>query len=118
MTRADKPKLGFWNGSLSGPGVILFIPWVIVVLLGFVVYAFFMAVVVRIVCALRGRYAIFVNSNSPVWQDHIATNILPRLPSDAVILNWSDHLKWKSFSFPVRLFRHYGGDRGGRGVRP
>jgi hypothetical protein len=53
---------------------------------------------------------VFVHSNSPVWQDYIAANILPRLPSDAVVLNWSEHLKWKWFSFPVRVFRLFGAD--------
>lgn len=102
--------MGFWNRFFSGPGVILLIPWVIVVLLGFALYALSMALVVRMVSLVRGRYIVFVHSNSPVWQDYIAASILPRLPTDSVILNWSDHLKWKWLSFLVRVFRLYGGD--------
>ena len=105
----ETPKLGFRSRFFRGPGVIFLIPWVIVVLLGLIVYTVFMSLVVWAVCMFRGRYTIFVHSNSPVWQDYIATNILPRLPSDAVILNWSEHLNWRWGSFPVRVFRLYGG---------
>jgi hypothetical protein len=91
MTTTER-KMGFWNRFFSGPGVILLIPCVIVVLLGFALYALSMAFVVRMASVVRGRYVVFVHSNSPVWQDYIADRILPRLPADTVILNWSDHL--------------------------
>jgi len=111
MKAPEKKKLGFWNRFFSGPGVIILIPWAIVVLLGFIVYAIFLTIVVRIVCIFQGRYIVLVHSNSPVWQDYMATNILPRLPDDAVILNWSDRLKWRRLSLPIRVFRFYGGGR-------
>jgi len=110
MTTPEKPEQKFWNRIFNGPGVILLIPWAIVVLLGYIVYAILFAIVVRVVCVFRGRYIVFVHSNSPVWQNYLATNILPRLPADTVILNWSNHLKWRWFSFSVRVFRRYGGD--------
>jgi hypothetical protein len=108
MTTPEKPKLGIWKSIFNVAGCILLIPWVIVVLLGFAVYALLMVMAVRVVCIFRGRYIIFIHSNSPVWQDYIAANILPRLPADTVILNWSDHLTWRRFSFPVRVFSFYG----------
>ena len=110
MTTPDKPKLSIWKRIFKTTGCFLLIPWVIVVLSGFLFYALLMVGAVRVVCILRGRYIIFVHSNSPVWQDYIAAKILPRLPADTVILNWSDHSKWRWFSFPVRVFKLYGGD--------
>ncbi|HBA86303.1 MAG TPA: hypothetical protein DCZ95_19660 [Verrucomicrobia bacterium] len=110
MATEQKSNLGFWNRFFRGPGVILLVPWAIVVLFGLLVYSLIMTLLVRAVCLFRGRYIVFVHSNSPVWLDFIANDILPHLPADTVILNWSDRLKWKWFSFPVRLFKLYGGD--------
>ena len=110
MTEPDKHKLGFWNRFFRGPGVILLIPWGIMVVLFLLVYALCMGLIIRIVCCLQGRYVVFVHSNSPVWQDYIVANMLPRLPPDAIILNWSERSKWNWFSFPVRVFKLYGGD--------
>lgn len=56
-----------------------------------------------------GRRVLFVYSNSPVWKTHIETEILPRLPSTATVLNWSERSQWSSWSLPVWLFRFYGG---------
>jgi len=58
-----------------------------------------------------GRRVLFVYSNSPVWKTHIETEILPRLPSTAAVLNWSERSHWSSWSLPVLLFRFYGGYR-------
>ena len=110
ISRPEKQKSKLWTRFCTGGGIILLIPWAIVVGLGFIVYSSLMMMLIRCVCIYRGRYILFVHSNSPVWQDYIARNILPRLPPDTVLLNWSDHLKWKWFSFPVRVFRFYGRD--------
>ena len=106
----EKIHVSFWKRLLWVPGIILLIPWIIIVLLGFLVKALFISLAVRFVYLVRGRYIVFVHSNSPVWQDYISTHILPRLPSDTVIMNWSDRSNWKWLSLPVRVFRHYGAD--------
>ena len=54
---------------------------------------------------------VFVYSDSPNWKDHIEGGILPRLPADAVILNWSRRREWRRFSFPALLFRTFAGGR-------
>jgi hypothetical protein len=37
--------------------------------------------------------------------------ILPRLPENSVVLNWSNHGQWPRFSVPVLLFRAFAGSR-------
>jgi hypothetical protein len=52
-----------------------------------------------------------VCSDSPNWKEHIEQQILPRLPQNAVVLNWSRRTQWPRFSLGVRLFRAFAGNR-------
>lgn len=56
-----------------------------------------------------GRYVVFVYSESPNWQQHVETDILPRLPEHAAILDWSDRARWPFWSLSVWLFTLRGG---------
>jgi hypothetical protein len=56
-----------------------------------------------------GRRVLFVYSDSPVWKVHIETEVLPRLPSTATVLNWSERSRWSRWSLSVRLVRFYAG---------
>lgn len=58
----------------------------------------------------KGIELLYVYSNSPHWQDYIEEHILPRLPEEAIILNWSERKKWE-FSLAKIIFRHFGGYR-------
>jgi hypothetical protein len=58
----------------------------------------------------RGRYALVVYSNSPIWQEYFETHMLPAIGSRGVVLNWSDRKRWK-YSLPVALFRFFAGTR-------
>ena len=55
------------------------------------------------------RRVLFVYSDSPHWKQHVETNILPKLPRDSVILNWSERARWRGFSLPVLLFHCFAG---------
>lgn len=57
------------------------------------------------------RRVLFVYSDSPNWKEHIEQRFLPRLPHDAVVLNWSRRTQWPRFSLAVLLFRAFAGDR-------
>jgi hypothetical protein len=57
------------------------------------------------------RRVLFVYSDSPNWKDHIEHFVIPRLPPDTVVLNWSNRRQWQWFGFPVRLFRYFAGRR-------
>jgi hypothetical protein len=58
----------------------------------------------------RGRDILFVYSESPVWQHHIESEILPLVRSRAVVLNWSQRKHWR-FGLASAVFRHFGGDQ-------
>jgi hypothetical protein len=58
-----------------------------------------------------GRYVVFVYSNSPNWQEHVEEVILPRLPENAAILNWSERRAWPLWSVAVWAFAVLGGYR-------
>jgi hypothetical protein len=56
----------------------------------------------------RGRTALFVYSDSPIWRDFFAAQVLPRLESCAIVLNWSERRRWR-ISLPVLAFHYFGG---------
>jgi hypothetical protein len=57
------------------------------------------------------RRVLFVYSDSPNWKEYIEQQILPRLPQNAVVLNWSRRKRWPRFSLAVLLFRAFAGDQ-------
>ena len=54
---------------------------------------------------------LFVYSNSPNWQDYVEDNLLPKIPRDSMVLNWSERKNWKKYSLSVLAFKYFGGDR-------
>jgi len=58
-------------------------------------------------CA-RGRYVLLVYSDSPISHDFFEREIVSRLSSRAVVLNWSERKRWRS-SLAVFAFRYFGG---------
>jgi hypothetical protein len=52
---------------------------------------------------------LFVYSDSPNWKEHVEENILPRLPENSVVLNWSHRSSWKKSNASVILFRCFAG---------
>jgi hypothetical protein len=89
--------------------------WLPLVLIVLVVMLIRMATLYTIVWTWwmgRARQRVlFVYSDSPHWKQHVETNILPKLPHDSVILNWSAREGWRSFSLPVLLFHCFAGRR-------
>jgi hypothetical protein len=59
----------------------------------------------------KGKDLLVVYSDSPIWYEYMATQILPRVQERAFVLNWSDRNKWPRWSFRVHVFHHFGGDR-------
>jgi len=71
-------------------------------------YRFLLRLVFEVLVAAKGRRILFVYSRSPVWQDYVERNWLPRLADHAMVLNWSDRASWKGrWSFAVWVFRHW-----------
>jgi len=59
--------------------------------------------------ATRGRDILFVYSDSPVWRDYMLSEMLPLVENRAIVLNWSERSRWKSWSLRVLAFRFFGG---------
>jgi len=100
------PKKPWW----IWPFVIVLIPLVIVGLALWFVASLVVLSAVWMTWCPRGRYALVVYSNSPVWQEYFETLVLPALGTRAAILNWSERTRWK-LTFPVVLFQLFGGSR-------
>lgn len=102
----DKTKRPWW----TWPILVVLLPLVIVVLVLWLLAALLLQFVVWATWCPRGRYALVVYSNSPIWCDYFEERVLPVLGSRAVVLNWSERNQWK-FSLAVVLFRFFGGTR-------
>lgn len=58
----------------------------------------------------KGKFILFVYSDSSNWKDHIETKILPRIEPHAIILNWSKRREWEHrMAFETNLFNHWAG---------
>ena len=82
-----------------------------ILLVAWVTGALALHLLTLIVWLPAGRRVLFVYSNSPVWKPHIEADVLPRLPSTAAVLNWSERSEWPRWSLSVWLFRFYAGNR-------
>jgi hypothetical protein len=93
--------------------LILFVlsPLVLLIVLACAVYALLLHIALWLVWGASGRNVLFVYSNSPVWQDYVEENILPRLPHSALVLNWSERRMWKRWTLGYLTFRFFGGSR-------
>ena len=58
----------------------------------------------------KGKRILFVYSDSSIWKDYIEKNILPRIESRSVVLNWSKRREWGSqMQLETRLFEQWAG---------
>ena len=91
--------------------VVAFIPLILIALLVYGLYAALLRVAVWTLWNTRGTHVLFVYSDSPAWKPYIEQNIIPRLPPQTIILNWSDRRRWQRWSLATAVFRHFGGAR-------
>jgi hypothetical protein len=58
----------------------------------------------------KGKFILFVYSDSSNWKDDIETRILPRIETHSIVLNWSKRREWETrMSFETKLFNHWAG---------
>jgi hypothetical protein len=88
----------------------IILPLLIVALTFHLLAGLFLYPAIWLCWCLRGRFVLFVYSNSPIWQEYFEENILPRLGERAIVLNWSDRSRWKR-TLAVLAFRYFGGYR-------
>jgi len=90
--------------------VVLMVPIALLYLFAFYAYGVFLMIAIWICWCTRGVRVLLITSDSPVWRDHIETEIVPRLPTSTVRLNWSERRHWRSLSLAVQAFRCFGGE--------
>ena len=86
------------------------LPLVAVGAILWLLFATLVQVVVWVTWCPRGRYALVVYSDSPIWREYFEQAVLPALGSRAVVLNWSQRKRWR-LSLPVMLFKLFAGSR-------
>jgi hypothetical protein len=99
----------FKNAAL----VVIMLPFVLpLALLAITLHTLYRIVLYLLVWALwvpRGRDILFVSSDSPIWHEYMATQVLPIVQDRAVVLNWSARKTWGKWELAVAVFRHFGG---------
>ncbi|MFB3884472.1 MAG: hypothetical protein ACE144_04540 [Thermodesulfobacteriota bacterium] len=74
------------------------------------VYPFFLKVGFWVRHGRKGKFILFVHSDSSNWKDYIETKILPHIESYSIVLNWSKRREWGTrISFETKLFDHWAG---------
>jgi len=93
--------------------VVIMLPFVLpLALLAITLFTLYRIVLYLLVWALwlpRGSDILFVSSDSPIWHDYMANQVLPLVHDRAVVLNWSERKTWGRWALSVAIFRHFGG---------
>jgi len=114
--KMNRQKLPFSQRLRNALLLILFLPFVLpLALVAVVLYLLYRITLYLLVWTFwlpRGKDILFVYSDSPIWHDYMASEVLPLVEERAVVLNWSDRKKWPRWSLGVAVFRHFGGHRG------
>ena len=92
------------------PLLFVLLPLVVVIGVLWLFAAALLQLVVWVTWCPRGRYALVVYSNSPIWRDYFEGNVLPAVGRRGTVLNWSERKQWR-YSFAVALFWFFGGSR-------
>jgi hypothetical protein len=101
------------KGGLAIATLILLSPILIIVLMVYLLYTLIFHLAIWSRWWLRGKFILFVYSNSPIWKEYIESRILPKIEQRAIVLNWSERSRWAGqFSLAALTFQHYGGRRG------
>ena len=95
--------------------IVLLLPIILpLAILGLVLHVLNKAVVYLLVWMWwtpRGKDALYISSDSPIWKEYMEAEIFPLVAERAVVLNWSARGKWPKWSFAVRVFRTFWGFR-------
>jgi hypothetical protein len=90
--------------------LVVLSPLVLVGVLFYALSGLVLYLAIWLLWCLRGRYVLFVYSDSPIWREYIEREVLPRLEGRAVVLNWSERKRWRK-TLAVFAFRYFGGYR-------
>jgi hypothetical protein len=107
---ARKHGTKWWQTAILVPLVPLVLAIGLVWLLLFFLAGICLRILIWSCWCPRGRYILFVYSDSPIWHDYIEQHILPHLGQRALVLNWSDRKRWR-LSLARMAFHRFGGYR-------
>ena len=110
-TERQAARLHPWQLGLILLVLLVLLPIVLLALAAYGIAALLLHLALWLVWVPSGRRVVFVYSNSPVWQQYIEENILPRLPRRSVVLNWSERRQWSRWTLGYWVFRFFGGRR-------
>ena len=83
---------------------VLFLPLVISLFMIYLLASAVLYVGIWTFWIPRGRRVLFVYSNSPVWKEYIEQEILPRLPAESLVMNYSERARWRRVSFGTLVY--------------
>ena len=110
MTRQKQPLL---RRLVQAVLIVALLPLILpLALFAVASHLFYRAFLYLLVWALwlpKGKDILFVYSDSPIWHEYMATQILPLVQERAIVLNWSERKKWSRWSLGVAVFHHFGG---------
>jgi hypothetical protein len=93
------------------PFLLLLSPVLLVMLLARWTYRVAIYALIWSLWVRNGKDVLFVSSNSPIWQEYMATQVLTLVRERAFILNWSERKSWAKHSLQVRAFHMFAGGR-------
>jgi hypothetical protein len=109
---SNKEPLRLWQTLVLAALFVVLSPLLLAILVVWLVAAVVLYVLVWILWCTRGRDVLFVYSDSPVWHDYVEEQILPRIESRAITLNWSNRRNWlHKWALAPCVFRFFGGRR-------
>ena len=75
------------------PLLLVLLPLVAVGCVLWLAAAIVLQLIVWVTWCSRGRYALLVYSNSPIWQEYFEQHVLPAIGGRGEVLNWSSPLR-------------------------
>lgn len=109
-SKTVKSAMKWWHVPLILIGIIFIIPILFIALICWVwrlIWGTWLGLRVKSQWYPQGKRMLFVYSNSPNWKEYIETNILPKIASQATVLNWSERSQWKDKSLEIQVFQHW-----------
>jgi hypothetical protein len=91
--------------------VVLLFPLGVAFLAGWLLASIAVHLALLVLWLPRGRRVLFVTSDDPRWKSYLDEHIVPRLPKNAVVLDWSRRALWSPFGLGVWLYRLWSGGR-------
>jgi len=97
--------------ALLAPFLAVILPLCLTALILYLLHRVTLYLLIWLLWLPKGKDVLLVYSDSPIWHDYMATQILPLVEKRAVVLNWSERSKWPRWAFSAHVFRSFGGRR-------